>query len=190
MSTSKQESERPFARRIQRLVASIDLVPASTREVHAQLFSRVLLILLPLGYVLSVIPSYFWSGRSLLDHVDSMMGAGAVLFWVVSFWLNRASRYRVGVGLAIVTGASMIFGSAIWDNDVNDLYYLMLPVFLGSVIFPTWATLGMVFVQLASVLMLPVWLSDITTTQIIVGPFTFLALASALMLLISPTATG
>jgi hypothetical protein len=115
-------------RAFRRKVDTAELTPPPIGKLHARWVMSLLLVMLPLGYALSVIPTYLQSGRAFWDRADALATVGATAFWVVSYILNpnlalpawRQRRHcdRIGHDLCLGDGG----------NDPMDFAYLLLPV--------------------------------------------------------------
>ncbi|RMH02242.1 MAG: PAS domain S-box protein [Chloroflexi bacterium] len=155
---------------------------------QAQLLASLLLLLIPLGFVVSILQAVFEKDTSIW--ADPEVQQMVVILGFVSgmYVLSRTKYYRAMIFIVILGIIGIIFFMSFPehqdDSDVLALYYLVIPV-LFSVVFLSlkWAFFVAVLCTTA-VAIYPAITGIQIAPQPLVGPFSFLLIVNSTTLLV------
>ncbi|MGD2090896.1 MAG: response regulator [Candidatus Aminicenantes bacterium] len=108
---------------------------------------------------------------------------GTNVFLAIGFWLNRRGHYRWAAFLTVVFLSTSILASTMLNpGNIRYLFVMIMPVLLGSMLFPLRGILLLGASILAGMVVLPVLIPHITFAAVIV-PMAFFSTLTGLLLM-------
>ena len=149
----------------------------------AQLLAAFLVIVIPLAAVLEILtialaaPAEHYTGYRVT--------IVALVFLTGAYGLSRTRRFRLAAFLTIAIGSASIFiGMLTEENpDVNFLYYLVVPILLGSLVLTPRQTFWLSIANITGLLLVPLVAPAVSYATLLTGPFSVLIVMVALFLL-------
>ncbi|GEM_PF-1273068 len=99
---------------------------------QAELFLKLLTLVLPLGLVIVAVATLGMGHNPLSPDHDSRYAIFSSVGWLGVYLLARTRVYRYAVWLAILIGIGVILLSAAPDNDYEDYFYLAYVLIFSS----------------------------------------------------------
>ncbi|RMG99406.1 MAG: PAS domain-containing sensor histidine kinase [Chloroflexi bacterium] len=173
-----------FNRLWAKLVKPSDKI-AEDEQFQAQLLSTLILLILPLGTAVSLVPL-------LVDRtpVNQIPQVPVMLFVIVTvsiaYWLTRTQYYKISAFYLIVIAFLAVQFAAYVDNsprDLRALYFTIIPILASTLFFSLRFAILWTAIGLASMFLVPLFLPEVTARDVIVGPFDFTLIVSATALL-------
>lgn len=152
---------------------------------RARFLAVTILILIPLGLCMTVLPLFTEQDLSTLDDVDFHVVVIGVVFWVAAFLLGRRGYVDQATLLTVATASTVAFIAAVLDDEPHDVVYLIMPVLFSSIMLPWPRTLVIALINGIAVLSLPLFVEYATITDLLVGEFSVYAFGSILILILN-----
>jgi len=108
-----------------RLTEPVPSVQDPEERYQARLLASLFLVALPLGILISAVPSLIDPDKTVLGDEDFQVIMGSLLFWTVAYALSRTGHHRLVAGLSSGIASIVIFALVIIDLDFKDMNWLI-----------------------------------------------------------------
>lgn len=149
--------------------------------------TSVLLILMPLGILMTALPESSRLGKQSWD-ITPGLGSGLILIlaFLPLYILSRLGHYRSVAAIAVVMAIAAILFSVMSDSDTLvktlDSEMLILPILFTSIMFGSRATIIVLAANAVILLILPLVMPEVTYPTVLSGPFVLIIMGSGLSL--------
>ena len=148
-----------------------------------EFFSATVLTLVPLGLVVAGFTSFSRPVSQDLRVWDFLVLSCFAILMMIAYVLNRVGRHKLAVTSSLMLAPFVIIVMAYPTRDMADLYYLVTPIILSSLLQPLGITIAVVGTSIGGILLFPILAANTGFTEVLVGPLSFVAICALLVIL-------
>ncbi|HLA43474.1 MAG TPA: HAMP domain-containing sensor histidine kinase [Aggregatilineales bacterium] len=174
---------------LQQLINGI-ITPSSTitdpvERSHITWLAKIMLILLPLGLIVAIIPPLFKTSTGILDDPDFVIFASSMFLWIIPLLMLRSGYYQLAALSLMTVATCVILAASYTDNTLHDLHYLLMPIIFGSVLLPARKLWLFSVASLSIILFFPLIQSSMTFAEVIADPIGYVTLGFLLLIFVT-----
>ena len=161
-------------------------VQGDEQRIQARLFLILLLLLTPVATLGIFIPFLVKPENVSSQYPLLLTALTCFVLLTITYLLARLLNYRVSIIMAVVVGLAAVLTVAYISSPPHNqiaLYYLIIPILVGSLFFSPRYALLFTAVSFLALLTAPLYISTIDLYDVLVGPFNLVMAAGAANLL-------
>ncbi len=167
------------------LVVPLPAVKDPERRMKAQWLATVVIVLMPLGLLVAVLPGLVGVHAPVTNRLEIGAAILAILFAAVPLVLCRYGYVEAAGSLLGTVASIAIFYLAIMDQETGVLQYLVVPIVIVSAFLPTRLINLYLVANVLALFLLPLLMEEATLADVLVNPMIFFIMGVPLALLIA-----
>lgn len=168
-----------------RLTEPLPSVKDPEARLRARWLASLLVILVPLGVLLSAVPGLVKPGEVVFRDVDFRFAVGALAVWIPIYVLSRTARYQLAGVLTITLASVLIFAITLLDFKIHKINYLLMPILFGSVVLPSRVMIRYIGANLVGIVLLAHFTPGFSLTGSLLEPVSFVGIGGVLAIFLT-----